>query len=118
MIMITKRKKTNFSVPNYGAPNRKRVKARWRHQRGIDSKKRVQKLNRGPVPKIGYKNSDVIRYARPDGMFEFLVHNKADLMSVLAMPGYAARFAHDLSKRKRLDLKKTADENKIRVLNA
>ena len=115
---MIKRSNPKFRVPNYGAPNRKGVKARWRHQRGIDNKRRVKKLNRGPLPKIGYKNSDVVRYSRPDGSFELLVHNKAELLSVLAMPGYVARFAHDLSTRKRVDLKRLADENKIAVLNA
>ena len=114
---MIKRRKTKFTVPNYGAPNRKGVKSRWRHQRGIDSKKRVKKLNRGAVPKIGYKNSDTVRYARPDGSFEMLVHNRSDLLSIPAMPGYAAMFAHDLSARKRSALKKLADEKRIEVLN-
>ncbi len=112
-----KRRKTKFTVPNFGAPNRKGVKARWRHQRGIDSKKRVKKLNRGAVPKIGFKNSDAVRYARPDGSFELLVHNRDELLSILTMPGYSAMFAHDLSARKRSELKKLADERKIEVLN-
>ncbi len=115
---MIKRSNPKFRVPNYGAPNRKRVRDRWRHQRGIDNKRRVKKLNRGPLPKIGYKNSDAVRYSRPDGSFELLVHNKAELISVLDMPGYVARFAHGLSVRKRADLKKLADDNKINVLNA
>jgi len=117
MIMIAKRKNPNFTVPNFGAPNRKGVKERWRKQRGVDNKKRVKKQNRGPVPKIGYKNSDMVRYSRPDGSFELLVHNKAELLSVLGMPGYSARFAHDISSRKRTELRKVAQENKITILN-
>ncbi len=115
---MIKRSNPKFRVPNFQGPNRKGVKARWRHQRGIDNKRRVKKLNRGPIPKIGYKNSDVLRYSRPDGSFELLVHNRTELLSVLGMPGYVARFSHDLSVRKRVDLKRLADENKITVLNA
>ncbi len=114
---MMKRSKPKFRVPNYGAPNRKRVKARWRKQRGIDNKRRVKKQNRGPLPKIGYKNSNVVRHSRPDGSFEFLVHNRAELLSVQGMPGYVARFSHDLSVRKRAELFKLAQENSITVLN-
>lgn len=115
--MITKRPRTRFTVPNQGAKNRSRVPDRWRKQRGIDNHKRVKKQNRGAVPKIGYKNSDVVRFSRPDGSFEFLVHNEKELLSVSSMPGYVARFAHDLSRRSRMELQKTADANKIKVLN-
>ena len=115
---MIKRNNPKFRVPNYGAPNRKGVKARWRHQRGIDNKRRVKKQNRGSVPKVGYKNSDIVRYSRPDGSFELLVHNEAELLSVLGMPGYSARFAHNLSSRKRESLKKIADSNRIKILNA
>lgn len=118
MIMaVSKRRRMKFRVPNFGAPNRKRVGKRWRKQRGIDNKRRVKKQNRGPVPKIGYKNSDAVRGSRPDGSFEFVVHNKAELLSVLGMPGYSAKFAHELSSRKRIELQKTADEQGIKVLN-
>jgi large subunit ribosomal protein L32e len=114
---MIKRERTRFTVPNFGAKNRKRVKDRWRKQRGIDNKRRVKKKNRGPVPKIGYKNSDIVRFSRPDGSFEALVHNSKELISVLSMPGYVARVAHGISVRKRLELQKIADEKKIRILN-
>ncbi len=113
----SKRPRMKFRVPNYGVVGRSRVKARWRKQRGIDNKRRVKKQNRGPVPKIGYKNSDAVRYARPDGSFELVVHNRQELLSVLSMPGHAAKFSHTLSERKRQQLLKTADEQGIKVLN-
>ncbi len=116
MIMI-KRERTRFTVPNQGAKNRSRVPDRWRKQRGIDNHKREGKANRGATPGIGYKNSDAVRFARPDGSFEMLVHNEAELLSVLGMPGYAARFFHGLSSRKRQGLQRLADEKKIRILN-
>ncbi len=114
---IKKRDRIKFRVPNYGAVGRSRVGKRWRKQRGIDNKRRVKKMNRGPVPKIGYKNSDAVRYSRPDGSFELVVHNRQELLSVLSMPGYSAKFAHNLSARKRDELRKTATEQNINVLN-
>lgn len=114
---MAKREKTKFTVPNFGAKNRKRVRERWRKQRGIDNHKREGKSNRGATPGIGYKNSDAVRFSRPDGSFEFLVHNKSDLISVLGMPGYSARFFHGISSRKRAELQRIADEKKIRILN-
>lgn len=116
MTMI-KRARMKFRVPNFGAPNRKRVKARWRRQRGIDNKRRVKKMNSGPVPKIGYKNSEVVRYASPSGSFDIVVHNEAELLSVLGMPGYAARLSHGLAERKRIALRGIAAQKGIKVLN-
>lgn len=118
MIMkIKKRDKPHFHVPNFGAPNRSRVKDKWKRQRGIDNKMRTKKAKMGPTPSIGYKNHDTVRYARPDGTFEFIVHNEKELISVSAMPGYSAKFAHDLSERKKAMLQRIADEKKITVLN-
>ena len=61
---MAKREKTRFTVPNFGAKNRKRVRERWRKQRGIDNHKREGKANRGATPGIGYKNSDAVRFSR------------------------------------------------------
>ena len=118
MIMIAKRKHPKFYVPNFGAPNRKRVKERWRSQRGIDSKKRVKKKELGASPSIGYKNGDKVRYARPDGTFEVLVHNQNELMEVIqGKDQRVVRLAHDLSSRKRAILQGIADKNKVRIVN-
>ncbi|MDE1768064.1 MAG: hypothetical protein KGH64_06365 [Candidatus Micrarchaeota archaeon] len=115
--MMKKKHKPQFHVPNFGAPNRKRVTDKWKSQRGIDNKMRTKKAKMGPTPSIGYKNSETIRYARPDGTFEFIVHNEKELISVSSMPGYSAKFAHDLSSRKRAALQKIADQKSIRILN-
>ncbi len=116
--MIAKKKHPKFYVPNFGAPNRKRVKERWRSQRGIDSKKRVKKKELGATPSIGYKNSEKVRYARPDGSFEVLVHNQNELMAVIQSKGSnVVRFAHDLSSRKRAMLRGIADKNNVRIVN-
>lgn len=117
MMTIKKKAKPHFKVPNFGAPNRSRVKDKWKSQRGIDNKMRTKKAKMGPTPSIGYKNHATVRYARPDGTFELVIHNEKELLSVLAMPGYSAKFAHDISGRKRAALQKIADEKKITILN-
>lgn len=117
-IMIQKKKHPKFYVPNFGAPNRKRIKERWRYQRGIDSKKRVKKKELGASPGIGYKNSGAVRFARPDGTFEVLVHNQKELMALIeGKDSRSVRLAHDLSARKRAMLQGIADKNKMRIVN-
>ncbi len=116
--MLAKRKHPKFYVPNFGAPNRKRVKERWRAQRGIDNKKRVKKKELGASPSIGYKNPDSVRFARPDGAFEVLVHNRMELQALIASKdARVARFSHSLSSRKRSELQAMADKNNVRVVN-
>ncbi len=116
-MVIRKKYKPEFHVPNFGAPNRKRVKDRWRRQRGVDNKMRTKKAKMGPTPSIGYKNGSNVRYMRPDGNFELIVHNEKELLSILSRKGYAAKFSHNLSERKKAALQKLADEKKIKVLN-
>ncbi len=106
---MQKKRHPKFYVPNFGAPNRKRVKERWRAQRGIDSKKRVKKRELGATPSIGYKNAPQMRFARPDGRFEVLVHNESELRQFMGSKSNAVvRFSHDLSRRKRLQLQRLA----------
>ncbi|MCL4553435.1 MAG: eL32 family ribosomal protein [Candidatus Marsarchaeota archaeon] len=115
---MEKKKHPRFVVPNYGAPNRKRVKYRWRAQTGMDSKKRVKKSESGASPSIGYKNSRSIRYARADGTFEALIHNESELLALIsAKEGKTARFVHNLSSRKRARLQVLADRSGIKVAN-
>ncbi len=115
---MDKKNHPKFVVPNYGAKKRKRVQYRWRAQRGIDSKKRVKKKESGASPSIGYKNSSAFRYARPDGTFEALVHNEAELRNLIsAGEKRTVVFAHDLSARKRAVLQKIAAEGKLNVAN-
>lgn len=115
--MVTKKRHAVFRVPNYGAKNRKGVKKRWRKPRGIDSKIRVEKKGHGAVPKVGYKNSADVRFARRDGTFEHLVHNERDLLAIQGDKTRVAVLAHDLSRRTRESLQKTADARGIRIVN-
>ncbi|MDE1824558.1 MAG: hypothetical protein KGI00_02785 [Candidatus Micrarchaeota archaeon] len=115
--MASKKKHPTFAVPNLGAKGRSRVKDRWRKQRGTDNKLRVKAYGHGNTPNIGYKNSDSIRNARPDGTMEMLVHNVSELMMLKGKSSYSAVLFHGLSSRKRMEMQKLADENRIRITN-
>ncbi len=117
MIFMQKKHKPKFHVPNLWAKKRSRVRNRWRVQRGTDSKLRVKRKGYGATPGIGYKNADGIRFARPDGSFETLIHNSQELMGIVGRQGYVARFAHGISVRKRLEMQKAADANSVRIVN-
>ncbi len=116
-IMITKKKHPKFRVPNYGAKSRSGVKSRWRKQRVIDNKTRIDRQGYGATPKIGYKNASDVRFMRKDGRMEMLVHNEKELLAVPKDKKNVIVFSHDLSKRKRIFLQKIADNNGMKVLN-
>jgi large subunit ribosomal protein L32e len=115
--MIKKKEHPVFKVPNFGAKSRKRVKARWRRQRGIDNKMREHQRGHGASPSIGYKNPDAIRHTRSDGSREVLVHNTAELEALAGMAGHVARLASRISRRKKLGMQEFADSRKIRIVN-
>jgi len=114
---IKKREKTYFKVSNFGAKNRKRVKARWRKPRGIDNKMRVKMVAYGARPKVGYRNSGVVRYRRHSGKLEKLVHNSSELLEISDTSNYVAVLSHALSTRKKAELQRLADLKGIEVAN-
>jgi ribosomal protein L32E len=113
--MALKRRHFKFVVPNFGFKNRKTVKDRWRKQRGEDNKTRVGKKGSGRSPKIGYKRSNALRYRIYNGLLETVVHNEKELLALKNAEERSVRFAHDLSRKKRAELKKLADANKIKI---
>ncbi|MEM0159559.1 MAG: eL32 family ribosomal protein [Candidatus Micrarchaeaceae archaeon] len=115
--MIAKRKHPKFNIPNYGAKGRKRVSDSWRAQRGRDNKKALKRSGYGASPNIGYKNSNAVRFARPDGSREMLIRNSSDITALIGSKGIVGRFSHALSRRKRAELQKIADANGIRIVN-
>lgn len=110
-----KTKRFKFVVPNFGFKNTKKVKERWRRQRGIDNKLRIEKKGSGRLPKIGYKKSDSIRHRLRSGLLEAVVHNEQELLALKGDEGHMIRFAHELSRKKRIELKKIADANRIKL---
>ncbi|MFI5412702.1 MAG: eL32 family ribosomal protein, partial [Candidatus Micrarchaeales archaeon] len=91
-----------------------------RKQRGIDSKKRVKKAFAGAEPTIGYGNPESLRGVRVNGRKIVVVHNMNELKDVIGNPDMDEvdiTLASTLSRRKRIELVKLADQNKMHVTN-
>ncbi len=117
-MVIKKRPHPRFRVPNLGAKSRKKVQDRWRAQRGTDNHMKLKRDGYGKMPSIGYKNSDQVRYARPDGSREVLIRNEMEMMGLInAKNGMVARLSHDLSRRKRTAIQALADAHAVRIVN-
>lgn len=114
---IKKRDKPKFKVPDLGFKNRKRIKERWRRQRGIDNKMRIKRPSHGATPSIGYKNSADARFRTEHGKLEVLVHNKGELLAIDDAKNYIAVFSHALSAKKRQELQSIADSKGIEIAN-
>jgi large subunit ribosomal protein L32e len=96
---------------------RKRLQtAKWRRPRGGHSKMRQHYGYRPPVVSIGYGSPREARFLHPSGFREVMVHNVKDLAKIKP-DQEAARVAHSVGMRKRLEIEEKADELKIRVLN-
>jgi large subunit ribosomal protein L32e len=117
LIKKLKKKKPKFVRSNYGRSKRKRVKENWRKPRGIDNKKRIGKKYAGRRPKIGYKNPEEIRFRRRSGKLEFLVHNVEELQKIPSKDEYIAVIAHDVGKKKRIEIIEIAKKLGIEVAN-
>lgn len=96
---------------------RKRLQtAKWRRPRGGQSKMRQHFGYRRNVVSIGYGSPKEARFLHPSGFIEVLVHNVNDLAKIRPEQE-AARVAHSVGMKKRLEIEEKADELKIRVLN-
>jgi len=122
MFMQMKKKiHPNFNIPNFGAKNRSRVKDRWRKQRGDDNKKRMKKAFAGAEPTIGYGNPEQLRGIRASGRRTVVVQNIEQLKEVIENPDmtdYDVTLASTLSRKKRMEMVKLAEQNKLRVTNS
>jgi large subunit ribosomal protein L32e len=119
-MFMQKKTHPTFSIPNYGAKQRKRVLPRWRKQRGIDNKKRVKKSFMGAEPTIGYKNPDSLIGVRVNGKRIMLVHNPGELNTLIAkkmLNGYDVTIAKGVAIRKRIAMTEIAVKAKINVTN-
>ncbi len=118
---IKKKSHPRFNVPNQGAANRSRVKDSWRKQRGVDNKKRVKKKFAGAEPTIGYGNPESVKGIRANGKRTVVIQNLEELKQVIENPDmtdYDVTFASTLSRRKRIEMVKLAEQNKLRVTNS
>ena len=118
MIMEYKKPHPKFNVPNFGAKSRSRVKARWRKQRGIDSKKRIKKSFMGAEPTIGYRNPESLRGVRENGMRILLVHNTKQIEAALAEgKTFDVTIGKSVSARKRVAITGFAKSKGLDVTN-
>jgi large subunit ribosomal protein L32e len=94
----------------------KRVKARWRKPKGIDSKMRKKKAGRHPLPNIGRRTPRNLRNRHPLGLYEVLVNRVEDLKSINPQT-HLARIAGGVGSRKRADIVEEAKKLNIKILN-
>ena len=94
----------------------KRLAGRWRKPRGGHNKVRQFEKGKIKMPKIGYSAPKQLRFLHPSGLKEVLVFNTNNL-SGIDPKTEAARISHSVSKRKKQEIVKKAEELKVKVLN-
>jgi large subunit ribosomal protein L32e len=94
----------------------KRVKEAWRSPRGKTSRVRRSKDGWPPVVKGGYGRPKALRGAHPSGLKEIMVWRPKDLEGIDPKT-QAARIAHTVGERKRVEIVDQAKKANIRILN-
>ncbi len=94
----------------------KRLGNKWRKPKGLHSKMRKSLKYRPPMVKVGYRGPKATRGLHPSGFREIMVHNLKD-MDKINPKLEAARIAHSVGMKKRMEIEEKADEKKIRILN-
>jgi large subunit ribosomal protein L32e len=95
---------------------RKLQKVNWRKPQGDHSKMRQHYGYRRNVVSIGFGGPKASRYLHPSGFREVMVRNLKDLERINPELE-AARVAHQVGMKKRIEIEDKADELKIRILN-
>ena len=94
----------------------KRIKENWRRPRGIDSKMRRKIKGWPKCPEAGYRGPKAVRGLHPSGYEEVLVYNPDDLDKIDPKT-QAARIAHTVGIKKRMEIIAKATSKGIRILN-
>jgi large subunit ribosomal protein L32e len=93
-----------------------RLAENWRKPKGKDNKMRKQKSGMPALVKVGYRSPKAARGLHPSGYRDSLIHNTNELAR-LDPKRDAARIAHTVGKKKRIDIINKALELGIKVLN-
>ncbi len=94
----------------------KRIPKNWRRPDGITSKMRVNKKYRPSKVRVGFRGPREVRGFHPSGFEEVIVYNVNDLEGVNPKT-QAVRIGGTVGTKKRLDIKKKAEELDVRILN-
>jgi len=112
--MVNPKKKGKFL--RQCALNLKRLGMKWRKPRGEHNKLLRRKKGREKRVAIGFGAPRNLRYLHPSGLKEVRVENVNQLPGINPKTE-AARISHSVSKRKKQEILKKAEELKIKVLN-
>ena len=93
-----------------------RLAENWRKPKGKDNKMRKQKSGMPALVKVGYRSPKAARGLHPSGYRDNLIHNINELAR-LDPKRDAARIAHTVGKKKRIEIINKAIELGIKVLN-
>jgi large subunit ribosomal protein L32e len=113
------RKRAKKKKPNFVRPESWRyirLKESWRRPRGLDHKVRRKIKGWPPGVSVGYKGPKGARGLHPSGYREVLVHNVQELSNVDPKTE-AARIAHRVGKKKRVQIIAEAKKLKVHILN-
>jgi large subunit ribosomal protein L32e len=93
-----------------------KLKENWRRPRGLDHKMRRKIKGWPPTVSTGYQGPKDARGLHPSGYREVLVHNPADLAKINPKLE-AARIAHTVGKKKRVQIVAEAKKLDVFILN-
>jgi large subunit ribosomal protein L32e len=113
------RKRVKKKKPDFARPESWRyvkLKESWRRPRGLDHKMRRKIKGWPPTVSVGYKGPKVARGLHPSGYKEVLVHNAKEISNIDPKTE-AARIAHTVGKKKRVQIIAEAKKKKVYILN-